>query len=97
MNSAARPRNETTRLSALATGLRLMTTATPNTSISSAKGQNKNGDIIDYGLRIADRIPRSGHAVILNEVKNLPIGAWITQSRDCGLVVQCGVRRIDSG
>ena len=27
MKSAARPRNETTRLSALATGLRLMTTA----------------------------------------------------------------------
>ena len=74
-----------------------MTTATPKISISSAKGQNKNGDIIDYGLPIADRIPRSGHAVILNEVKDLPIGAWITQSREGDLVVQCGVRRIDSG
>ncbi len=54
MKSAARPRKETTRLSALATGLRLATTATPKTSINSAKAQNKSGDIIDCGLRIAD-------------------------------------------
>src|SRR6202040_2838717 len=42
----ARPRNETTRLSALATGLRLMITAAPNTSISSAKIQKRNGAIV---------------------------------------------------
>src|SRR5437588_12681864 len=54
MNSAANPRNETTRLSALATGLRLTTTAAPKVSVISAKTQNKNGDIINCGLRIAD-------------------------------------------
>src|SRR6266481_8866807 len=45
MKSAANPRNETTRLSALATGLRLTTTAAPKISVISAKTQNKNGDI----------------------------------------------------
>src|SRR6266508_5216480 len=45
MNSAARPRNDTTKLRALATGLRLMTTAAPKISVSKAKIQNKNGDI----------------------------------------------------
>src|SRR6266404_2969180 len=45
MNSAANPRNETTRLSALATGLRLATTAAPKISVSKAKVQNRNGDI----------------------------------------------------
>src|ERR1700755_2511722 len=45
MNNAARPRNETTRLSALATGLRFSTTAAPKTSISNEKHQNKIGDI----------------------------------------------------
>src|SRR5438477_11764607 len=54
MNSAANPRNETTRLSALATGLRLTTTAAPKVSVISAKIQNRNGDIINCGLRIAD-------------------------------------------
>src|SRR6266478_4738170 len=54
MNSAANPRNETTRLSALATGLRLTTTAAPKINVISAKTQNKNGDIINCGLRIAD-------------------------------------------
>ena len=46
MNSAANAKNETTRLSALATGLRLMMTAAPKTSIIKAKTQNKNGDIL---------------------------------------------------
>src|SRR6266496_430299 len=45
MKRAANPRNETTRLSALATGLRLTTTAAPKTSVSNAKVQNKNPDI----------------------------------------------------
>ena len=45
MKSAARPRNETTRLSALAIGLRLTTTATPKTSMSSAKNQKRIGDM----------------------------------------------------
>src|SRR6266516_2050232 len=51
MNSAASPRNETTRLSALATGLRLMTTAAPKINVISAKTQNKNGDIIDCRMK----------------------------------------------
>src|SRR5258705_3537257 len=45
MKSAANAKNETTRLSALATGLRLMITAAPKTSIIKAKIQNKNGDM----------------------------------------------------
>src|SRR5439155_25124780 len=54
MKRAANPTNETTRLSALATGLRLMTTAAPKINVISAKIQNKNGDMINCGLRIAD-------------------------------------------
>src|SRR5436190_20778205 len=45
MKSAARPRNETTRLSALATGLRLTMTDPPKISISNAKVQKRNGGI----------------------------------------------------
>src|SRR5215472_2349853 len=45
MNSADNPRNETTRLSALATGFRLRTTAAPKNTVSTAKIQNRNGDI----------------------------------------------------
>src|SRR6266513_3868962 len=45
MNSAASPRNETTRLSALATGLRLMTTAAPKITVNDAKSQKRSGDI----------------------------------------------------
>src|SRR5881397_2696385 len=44
-NSAASPRNETTKLRALATGLRLRTTAAPKISVISAKIQKRNGDI----------------------------------------------------
>src|SRR6266496_5498898 len=54
MKSAARPRNDTTKLRALATGLRLMTTAAPKTTVSNAKSQNRNGDISDCELRIED-------------------------------------------
>src|SRR5882724_1992909 len=45
MNSADNPRNETTRLSALATGFRLSTTAAPKITVSTAKIQNRKGDI----------------------------------------------------
>ena len=74
MKSAARPRNETTRLSALATGLRLMTTAAPKISISSAKIQNRNGDISDCELRIAD-CGFVGHSVAFQR--------YVHHSADC--------------
>src|SRR5437660_10160354 len=45
MKSAASARNETTRLSALATGFRLIITAAPKISINKAKIQKRNGDI----------------------------------------------------
>src|SRR5262249_40858311 len=45
MNSADNPRNETTRLSALATGFRLRTTAAPKITVSTAKIQKRKGDI----------------------------------------------------
>ena len=55
MKSAARPRNDTTRLRALATGLRLRTTAAPKITVSKAKIQNRNGDIsLRFGFRISD-------------------------------------------
>src|ERR1700686_2616451 len=46
INSAASAKNETTKLSALATGLRLMMTAAPKTSIIRAKTQKRKGDIL---------------------------------------------------
>src|SRR5690348_9997749 len=46
MKSAASPRNETTKLSALATGLRLMITAAPKISITKEKVQKRNGDML---------------------------------------------------
>src|SRR5436190_14281592 len=52
-NSADNPRNETTRLSALATGFRLSTTAPPKISVSTAKIQNRKGDIsFNFEVRI---------------------------------------------
>src|SRR5215831_6213117 len=55
MNSADNPRNETTRLSALATGFRLRTTAAPNIKVSTAKIQNRNGDIsFNFEFRISN-------------------------------------------
>ena len=45
MNSAESPRNEATRLSALATGFGLRTTAAPKISVSDANSQNRKGDI----------------------------------------------------
>src|SRR4051794_9296113 len=59
MKRAANPRKETTRLSALATGLRLMTTAAPKTSMSSANIQNNQAGIIgisDFGFRLWERL-----------------------------------------
>src|SRR5947207_15067339 len=56
MKSPARPRKETTRLKALATGLRLIMTATPKTSMSSEKIQKRNADItqLNFELRISN-------------------------------------------
>src|SRR5215470_16714542 len=55
MNSADSPRNETTRLSALATGFRLRTTAAPKTTVSTAKIQNKKADItFNFEFRISN-------------------------------------------
>src|SRR6476646_6928624 len=57
MNSADNPRNETTRLSALATGFRLSTTAAPKVTVSTAKIQNRKGDIsfnFDFRFSIFD-------------------------------------------
>jgi hypothetical protein len=45
INSAASAKKETTRLRALATGLRLMMTAAPKASIIKAKIQKRKGDI----------------------------------------------------
>src|SRR5215216_5721977 len=45
INNAESPRNETTRLSALATGFRLRTTAPAKITVSTAKIQNRKGDI----------------------------------------------------
>src|ERR1700730_17172275 len=46
MKSAARPRNDTTRLSALATGLRWIRTVAAEASIGTADGQNKSAGTI---------------------------------------------------
>ena len=55
MKSAARPRNDMTKLSALATGLRLITTAAPKINVSKAKIQNRNGDIsLNFEFRISN-------------------------------------------
>src|SRR6266480_13303 len=50
MNKAESPRKQTTRLSALAIGLRLMTTSAPKTSITMAKSQNRKEGIKLSGL-----------------------------------------------
>ena len=55
MNSADNPRNETTRLSALATGFRLRTTAAPKINVSNAKSQKSKGDIgFNFEFRISN-------------------------------------------
>src|SRR6201981_456999 len=55
MNNAESPRNETTRHSALATGFRLRTTAAAKITVSTAKIQNRNGDIIfDFDFRFSN-------------------------------------------
>jgi hypothetical protein len=72
MKSADNPRNETTRLSALATGFRLRTTAAPKITVSSAKIQKRKGDIsfnFDFRFSIFDfgdslfLVPFQYHAV----------------------------------
>src|SRR3954471_23822214 len=50
MKRAARPRKETTRLKALATGLRLTTTAAPKTSMSSAKIQKSQAGLMEFRI-----------------------------------------------
>src|SRR5947208_6951576 len=50
MNNAESPRKQTTRLSALAIGLRLITTSAPKTSITMAKSQNRKEGIKLSGL-----------------------------------------------
>src|SRR6266576_2812848 len=45
INKAESPRKQTTKLSALAIGLRLMTTAAPKTSITIAKSQKRKEGI----------------------------------------------------
>ena len=94
MNSAARPRNDTTKLRALATGLRLMTTAAPKITVTNAKIQNRNGDISDSELWNAKcglvgsfliahfkQCHTSLHRtlVILNEMKALTIEAFANE------------------
>src|SRR4029077_18011653 len=55
MNRADNPRNETTRHSALATGFRLRMTAAPKITVSTAKIQNRNGDIsFNFEFRISN-------------------------------------------
>src|SRR5437588_10220752 len=58
-NKADRPRQQTTRQSALALGLRLITTAPQKTSITTSKSQKRMGDIyrfriLDFGLAALD-------------------------------------------
>src|SRR5437588_2819365 len=50
MNKAESPRKQTTRLSALAIGLRLMTTSAPKTSITMAKSQKRKEGIKLSGM-----------------------------------------------
>src|SRR5437879_9489023 len=50
INKAESPRKQTTRLSALAIGLRLMTTSAPKTSITMAKSQKRKEGIKLSGM-----------------------------------------------
>src|SRR5205814_1505252 len=59
MKSAARPRNDTTKLRALATGLQFMTTAAPKINVSKAKIQNRNGDIGYWSSGAMNSCPRA--------------------------------------
>src|ERR1700704_6657871 len=53
MNRAESPMKQRTRLSALAIGLRLITTAAPKPSMTSAKIQNKNEGISEICNRFS--------------------------------------------
>src|SRR5205085_8515496 len=77
MNNAERPMKQTTRLSALAIGLRLITTAAPKTSITKAKSQKRTGDIYrfrisDFGLAALDakRNSARGDGVLRHRIKH---------------------------
>src|SRR5262249_55774279 len=80
MNSADNPRNETTRLNALATGFRLRMTAAPKVTVSTAKIQNRKGDIsynFDFRFSISDfgqsflLVPFQHHAVHYSAVRSV--------------------------
>src|SRR5438094_9519263 len=86
MNSAASPRNETTRLSALATGLRLMTTAAPKINVISAKTQNKNDDIIDFRIGIETRS-------LPSLARRYPSRLCLLSRRSLALDADCGKQR----
>src|SRR5256885_507790 len=73
--SAASPSNETTRLSALATGLRFATTATPNTSVKIAKRQKRMGDI-----RLLFRVPLM-HKAIHHSAEFIELGLVVFHLR----------------
>src|SRR2546421_4674792 len=77
MKSAERPMKQTTRLSALAIGLRLITTAAPKTSITKAKSQKRMDDIkrfriLDFGLAALDakRDSARGDGVLRHRIKH---------------------------
>jgi hypothetical protein len=109
MNNAARPRNDTTKLNALATGLRLMTTAAPKITVSNAKIQNRNGDIsLGFEFRIPDfefvgsflsfhfsatRCITADRCVILNEGKDLAIEALANEWRKRDPSTRCEIPR----
>ena len=58
MKSAARPEKETTRLSALAIGLRLITTAAPKTEHEQREDPEKESETREVEIRLADLIER---------------------------------------
>src|SRR2546429_1876124 len=83
MNSAERPMKQTTRLSALAMGLRLITTAAPKTSITKAKSQKRMGDIyrfriLNFGLAALDVSLKSARG---DDVFRHRIEDWATPDR----------------
>src|SRR5438034_943890 len=59
MNKAESPRKQTTRLSALAIGLRLITTSAPKTSITMAKSQKRK-----EGIKLSGAVERWSNGVL---------------------------------
>src|SRR2546423_10049117 len=70
MKSAASPRKETTRLRALATGLRFTITASPKTSMSAEASQKKTGDIKE--MRSAECGMRTGSGAAIHRTFRIP-------------------------